>query len=233
MSKPVCAILGVGPGNGLAMAKAFDGAGYALALCARSGDRVREYAGGYEDAKGYACDVTSGEDIARVFGEIAEVQGAVETVIYNAGGGAWGTVDDLAPEDLSANLEINAVGLMRVAQAVLPVYRAQGKGNIIVVSAGAAHRGRPGTLAFAAGKAAQMSVAQSLARQLGAENIHVATIVIDGVIDIPRTRSRMPDKGDKFFLKPAAIADAALMLTRQDRSAWSFEVDVRPFGESW
>ena len=233
MTRPVCAIIGAGPGNGVAMARAFDGAGYALALCARSGDRVREYAAGFSQAQGYAYDVARTEDATRVFGQIADDLGPVDTVIYNAGSGAWGTIDDLTPEDLTGNLDINAVGLMRAAQAVLPQFRAQGRGNLIVISAGAAHRGRPGTLAFAAGKAAQMSVAQSLGRQLGSENIHVATIVIDGVIDLPRTRQRMPDKPDGFFLKPDAIAAAALTLAQQDPSAWTFELDVRPFGESW
>ncbi len=233
MTKPVCTIIGVGPGNGMALARKFDEAGYALALCARSGDRMRELAAGYQSAQGYAYDATSDDDATRVFGEIADAQGPVDTVIFNAGGGAWGTIDDLTPEDLSVNLDINAVGLMRAAKTVLPQFRQQGKGNIIVISAGAAHRGRPGTLAFAAGKAAQMSLAQSLARQLGAENIHVATIVIDGVIDIPATRQRMSDKPDDFFLKPSAIADAALTLVQQDKSAWTFELDVRPFGESW
>ena len=88
MSKLVCAILGAGPGNGVAMARVFNDAGYALALCARSGDRVREYASGYDDARGYAYDVASSDDAGRVFAEIQDDLGPVDTVIYNAGSGA-------------------------------------------------------------------------------------------------------------------------------------------------
>lgn len=233
MTRPVAAILGTGPGNGLAFARRFDEEGHALALCARNGARMEEYAEGFEQARGYSCDVTDETEIRDTFAAIRDELGPVDTVIYNAGSGAWGTVDDLTPDDLTANVDVNAVGLMRTAQAVLPQFRDQGRGNLIVIGAGAATRGRPGTIAFAAGKAAQRSVAQSLARQLGPEHIHVAYVVIDGVIDLERTRARMPDKPEDFFLQPDAIADAVWSLTRQDPSAWTFELDLRPFGESW
>ena len=157
----------------------------------------------------------------------------MNTVIYNAGSGAWGSVDELTPDDLMANMDVNAAGLMRAAQAALPQMRNQGGGNIVVIGAGAATRGRAATIAFAAGKAAQRSVAQSLARHLGPEGIHVSYVLIDGVIDLESTRARMPDKPDSFYLKPDAIADAVWGLTRQDPSAWSFEIDLRPFAESW
>lgn len=233
MDKPVTIILGAGPGNGRAMGERFSAGGDAVALCARDGAAVRKLAEGIDRTRGYACDVTSADDLNATFAAVAADLGPVTTVIYNAGSGTWGTVDQLGPDDLLRNMDVNAAGLMRAAQAALPGFRARGGGNLIVVGAGAALRGRAGTIAFAAGKAAQRSVAQSLARHLGPENIHVAYIVIDGVIDIPRTRARMPDKPDDFFLKPAAIAEAAWTLAHQDRSAWTFEMDVRPYGESW
>ena len=94
-------------------------------------------------------------------------------------------------------------------------------------------RGGAGTAAFASAKAAQRSLAQSMARSLGPVGIHVAYVVIDGVIDIPRIRGFFKDKPDDFFLKPDDIADTVYHLATQPRSAWSFEVDVRPFGEKW
>ena len=90
-----------------------------------------------------------------------------------------------------------------------------------------------GTIAFAAGKAAQRSVAQSLARQLGPENIHVGYVVLDGVVDLEATRARMTDKPAEFFLSSAGVAEAVYALAAQDRQAWTFELDLRPFGESW
>lgn len=233
MPRPVAAILGTGPGNGLAFARRFTTEGFACALCARDGAQMVSYAADLEDARGYACDVSDGSAVTQTFAAIEADLGPVHTVIYNAGPGAWGTVDELTPEDLSRNMDINATGLMRAAQAVLPQFRARGAGNLIVIGAGAALRGRAGTIAFAAGKAAQRSVAQSLARHLGPEGIHVAYVVIDGVIDLETTRASMPAKPDVDFLKPDAIADAVWMLTRQDPSAWTFELDVRPFAENW
>jgi NAD(P)-dependent dehydrogenase (short-subunit alcohol dehydrogenase family) len=89
------------------------------------------------------------------------------------------------------------------------------------------------TLGFAPGKAAQKSIAESLAKTLGPQGIHVSLVVIDGVIDLPRTRQYMPDKPDGFFLKPADIAETVFFLTTQKPSAWTFELEVRPFAEKW
>jgi NAD(P)-dependent dehydrogenase (short-subunit alcohol dehydrogenase family) len=89
------------------------------------------------------------------------------------------------------------------------------------------------TAAFAPAKAAQRSLAESMARALWPAGIHVSIIIVDGVVDLPRSRERMPAKPDSFFLKPEDLADTAFFLTQQKRSAWSFEVEARPFGETW
>ncbi len=94
-------------------------------------------------------------------------------------------------------------------------------------------RGGAKAAPFAAAKAAQRSLSQSMARHLGPENIHVSYVVVDGIIDIPSTRQAMSGKPDEDFMRPDAIADAVYMLTQQDPSAWSFEIDLRPFGETW
>ncbi len=233
MSK-ICAILGVGPGNGRSLARRFAGGGYQVALCARTGDRVEEEAraiGGA--ARGYAMDVTDDRSVQEGFAAIARDQGPVDTLVYNAGNARWGDVDAIAAADLLPGFEVNAVGLVRAVQAVLPGMREAGRGNVIVVGAGAALRGRPGTLGFAAAKAAQRSVCQSLARQLGPEGIHVAFLVLDGVVDLESTMERMSDKPRDFFLAADGVAGAAFHLTEQDPRAWTFELDLRPYGENW
>jgi NADP-dependent 3-hydroxy acid dehydrogenase YdfG len=233
MPKPVCAILGVGPGNGTAIARRFDAGGYALALCARRGPEMETAAGAFQTARGYACDVTDAASAAAAAAAIRDDLGPVDTLVYSAGSGMWGSLDQLGPDDLRTCLEVNAIGLFTAAKAFLPDMRRAGRGAIVVIGAGAALRGRPGTIAFAAGKAAQRSVAQSLARQLGPENIHVAYVVLNGVVDLAATRARMADKPAGFFLAATGVAEAAYMLATQDRQAWTFELDLRPFGETW
>lgn len=231
MSKPVCAIFGVGPGNGMAFARKFTAAGYATALCARSTDAMAGAAADLDDARGFTCDVSDTASVTATIAAITDQMGPIDTLIFNAGNARWGSVDDLVPEDLDIGFDVK--GLMRCAQAALPSWRAAGSGTLLVVGAGAALRGRPGTLAFAASKAAQRSVAQSLARQLGPQGIHVAYLILDGVIDLERTKARMPDAPDTFYLTADGVADAALALAQQDRQAWTFELDLRPYGENW
>ncbi|MFV2034931.1 MAG: SDR family oxidoreductase, partial [Halocynthiibacter sp.] len=164
MALPVCAILGVGPGNGLSIARKFAAEGYALALGARRGDTMEAAAHDLPQARGFACDVTDKASVERTLDAIATDLGPVDTLVYNAGSAAWGTIDDISRDDMERGFAVNATGLSGAAQAVLPQMRARGAGNIVVIGAGAALRGRPGTIAFAAGKAAQRSIAQSLAR---------------------------------------------------------------------
>ena len=99
MDKKICAILGVGPGNGLAFARKFSGAGYSVALCARRGEKMTEYAADFEGARGYACDVADQESLKAALAAIKDQMGPIDTLIYNAGSAAWGSVDDLQAQD--------------------------------------------------------------------------------------------------------------------------------------
>jgi NAD(P)-dependent dehydrogenase (short-subunit alcohol dehydrogenase family) len=108
-----------------------------------------------------------------------------------------------------------------------------GRGSIIFIGATASRRGVARTAAFAPAKAAQKSLAESMARHLWPSGIHVSLIIVDGVVDLPRTRAMMKDKPDAFFIKPDHVADLALSVTQQEQSAWSFEVEARPFSETW
>ena len=111
--------------------------------------------------------------------------------------------------------------------------KAAASGTIIFIGATASLRGGPRTAAFAPAKAAQRSLAESMARTLWPQGIHVGLIVIDAVVNLPRTRQNMPDKSNDFFLEPDDMAATAVWLAKQPRSAWTFELAVRPFGEKW
>ncbi len=234
MSIPVCVVVGAGPGNGVAFGRRFVDAGYRVALFARRAEKVEAMAAELGDhARGYAYDATDPGGAAGVFARVVSELGPVDTLVYNAGGGSFKTIDEATVDDFEAGWRTNTLGLVVAAKQVIPGMRGAGGGNIVVIGATASLRGGARAAPFASAKAAQRSLAQSLARQLGPEGIHVAYVIIDGVIDLERTRARMPDKSADFFLQPAHIADAVHYLTQQPRSAWTFELDVRPFGERW
>jgi NAD(P)-dependent dehydrogenase (short-subunit alcohol dehydrogenase family) len=229
----VCAVIGIGPGNGEAFARRFAEAGYAVAMLSRSTELSSALAKELSGARAFECDAADPESVKRAFARVERDLGAVDVLVYNAGSGSWGSVDDVTPEELLHSLRVNAVGGLAAAQAVLPGMRAKKHGNIVFIGATATRRGAAGTIGFAPAKAAQKSLAEALGKKLGPEGIHVSLVVIDGVIDLPRTRERMKDKPDSFFLKPAEIADTVFFLTQQKPSAWTFELEVRPFGEKW
>ena len=125
------------------------------------------------------------------------------------------------------------LGLLVASKRVIPSMKARGGGSIIVIGATASRRGAAHTAGFAPAKAAQRTLAESMAKHLWPQRIHVALIIVDGVVDLPRTRAWMKDKPDDFFISPDAVADTAFRLTTQHPSAWSFEVEARPFKETW
>ena len=233
MSKPVCAVVGVGEGNGAALARAFAGAGMAVALLARHTGLTSALAQELPDARAYACDVSDASSVAKVFAGIRTEMGDPAALIYNAGSGVWGDVESITLNDFEAAWRVNAYGALAASREVIPAMKAAGTGTIIFIGATASRRGGPRTAAFAPAKAAQRSLAESMARSLWPQGIHVALVVVDAVVDLPGTRRNMPDKPDSFFLKPDDMAATALWLAQQPRSAWTFEAEVRPFGENW
>ncbi len=232
-TKKVCVVVGVGPGNGAALGRRFAKEGYAVALLARTQETSGPLAKSLPDARAYTCDVTDDAQIASVFEAITREMGPVHTLVYNAGSGSWGTVEDVEPAALLGALRVNALGLMVAAKKVIPEMKGQGGGNIVVIGATSSRRGMARTAGFAPAKAAQKSLTESMARHLWPQNIHVSLIIVDGVVDLPRTRTMMKDKPDDFFIAPDDLADTAFHLTTQPRSAWSFEVEARPFKETW
>ncbi|MGX1203452.1 SDR family NAD(P)-dependent oxidoreductase [Marinobacter sp. MBR-105] len=229
----VCAVLGVGPGNGEAFVRRFCDEGYQVAMLARSEEYLSQLESEVDGSHAFTCDLMQPEQITTVLSAIEGRLGPVSVILYNAGGGTFKNVEEASLEDFEANWRINVQGLVAATKAALPQLRQHESASIIVTSASAATRGRANTAPFASAKAAQRSLAQSLARQLGPEKIHVANVVIDGVVDLPRTRKMLSDKPDDFFVQPSAVADAVWNLCQQDPSAWTHELDVRPFCENW
>ena len=180
-----------------------------------------------------AADAGDPGALTAAFGTVRDELGPVDVLLYDAGSGQWGSFDEITPEGLEAGWRTNVLGLMVAGQAVVPDMLARGSGAIVVTGATASLRGNVSTAAFASAKAGQRSLAQSMARHLGPQGVHVGIVIVDGVIDLAATRARMADEPDDFFLKPAAIAEAVHFLAHQDRSAWTFELDLRPFGERW
>jgi len=230
---PVCAVVGVGPGNGEALARRFAADGYALALMARRTDLTTKLAAELKRAKSYACDVADAASVEAAFAAARADLGEVDALIYNAGSGVWGNVEEVKAEDLERSWRVNTLGLFLCARQAIPAMRRKGEGAIIVVGATASRRGAAGAAAFAQGKMAQRALAESMARHLWPAGLHVALIVVDGVVGGPVTRSRFQERPDDFFIDPAGVATIAADLVAQDRSAWSFEVEARPFKEKW
>ena len=233
MSDRVCAVTGVGPGTGTALVRRFAAEGYHVAMLARSAERLEELARTIPGARAYAADVGNEAAVRDAFARIRSELGPVETLLYNAGSGVFAPYLDTTPDAFEAAWRVNALGLLLCAHEVTPSMLEAGRGNILVTGATASLRGGANFAAFAPAKAAQRVLAQSMARSLGPRGIHVGYVVVDGVIDIPNTRAFFGDRPDDFFLKPDAIAETFWQLACQDRSAWTFELDVRPFGERW
>ena len=230
---PVAVILGAGPGNGLAFAQRFSAEGYAVAMVARDASRTDLLASAVPNAHSFACDVTQTDAVEQLFHKISERLGPVDVLIHNAGKGVWGDALTISQDDFEQSWQTNVLGALVATRSVLPGMRARKQGAILFVGATASLRGGANMAAFASAKAAQRSLAQSLARAYGPDGIHVAILIIDGIVDEPVMRERMSDRPDDFFMQPTDIADAAMSIVNQPRSAWTFELDLRPSGEAW
>jgi short-subunit dehydrogenase len=140
---------------------------------------------------------------------------------------------EIDPKVLNQNFQVNTMALLYLARRLAPAMVAVGEGAIIASGNTSALRGKASFAGFAPTKAAQRILAESIAREVGPKGVHVAYVLIDAVIDLEWTRKRFPDAPNEFFITPAAIADEVWHVAHQDRSAWSFNVEVRPFRETW
>jgi len=228
MAARVCVVVGIGPGIGSSVAKKFAAEGYKVAVTARTQAKVDELAAEI-GGRGYTYDAADEEGMKQAFAAIRQDFGApIHTLIYNAGSGAFKNFDSTSAADFERCWRTNAYGLFLHAKEVTPEMVAQKSGAIGVTGATASLRGMPSTPAFAPSKFAQRSLAQSLAREFGPKGIHVFYGIIDGIVDMPMTRSWMPDKPDNEFISPAAIADTYFAVASQPSNCWTFEFNVIP-----
>jgi len=233
---PVAVIVGVGPGTGAALARRF-AKGYRVGLIARSNDYLKELGSEIRAAGGEALetptDVGNFSEVATAFAAIREQLGNPQVLLYNAGSGVWGTIIEITPEQYEAAWRVNALGAFMCAKEVAPAMIERGQGVMLFTGATAGVKAGPRSIAFGPAKFAMRGLAQSLARDLGPRGIHVAWINIDGGIDIPRVRKGNPHFKDEDLLKPEAIAETYWHLAHQDRSAWTMELELRPFKEKF
>jgi NAD(P)-dependent dehydrogenase (short-subunit alcohol dehydrogenase family) len=233
---PVAVVVGVGPGLGASLARRF-AQGYAVAIVARRPEYLQSLAGEIRAAGGQVLEVPANvgdrAQVEAAFKTIRERLGSPEVLLYNAGSGTWGTVIDITPEQYEETWRINAYGAFLSAKEVAPDQIARGRGVILFTGATAGVKAGAKSVAFGPAKFALRGLTQSLARDLGPKGIHVAWINVDGVIDIPGRRDRYPQFKEEDLLKPDAIAETYWHLAHQDRSAWTLELEVRPFKEKF
>lgn len=230
MSKPLAVIVGVGPGLSASLARLLSGEGYDVVLAARDVAKLQELAV-ETGAQALALDAV---DIKAVEGFFEALDRAPEVVIYNPSARVRGPVAELDPEEVRKAVEVTAFGAFLTGQAAAKRMLAaepEGgvRGTILFTGASAGVKGFPQSATFAMGKFAQRGLAESMARELHPQGIHVAWVNIDGAIRNPG-RTEPADNPDSM-LDPDAIARAYLDLIRQDRSAWSNELTLRPWVE--
>ena len=221
-------IVGAGSGLSAALARRCAGDGMSVILAARDAQKLAALA--HETgASAIACDASRPEEVERLFRDIDSGGESLDLVVYNPSARARGPVVDLDPAAVEHALKVTAFGGFLVAQAAARRMLAQGRGTILFTGASASVKGYPRSSSFAMGKFALRGLAQSLARELQPHNIHVGHIVIDGGIASPQRTASQPDA----LLSPDAIAETYLQLHRQHRSAWAWEIELRPWVENF
>ena len=233
MTAPVALVAGVGRGTGGAVARRFATAGYRVALLARSEGRLKEFEAKLDGSLAIPCDVSNEAAINEAVATCMSEMGVPDVVVHNAPRGVFGTFQEIDPKDMEEAFRVNTMSLLYLARAVAPDMVNRGSGVIIVTGNTSAFRGKPDYSGFAPTKAAQRILAESMARDLGPKGIHVAYVMIDAVIDLRWTRRSRPHLKDEDFAKPDDLAESIFQVSQQPRSAWTFNMDLRPFKEIW
>jgi len=221
-------IVGVGAGLSASVARIFAKAGMKVALAARRAGDLAPLAkdiGG----KAFACDASKPAEVARLFAEVSAAFGDPDVVVYNAAYRTRGPFVELDPAEVEKSLIVSAFAGFVVAQEAAKRMLAHKHGAILFTGASASVKGYAQSAPFAMGKFALRGLAQSMARELSPQGIHVAHVVVDGGIR-SGSRTEPPDRPDSM-LDPDAIAQTYLDLLRQHRSAWAWEIEVRPWVE--
>jgi NAD(P)-dependent dehydrogenase (short-subunit alcohol dehydrogenase family) len=247
--KPVCLVIGAGAGIGGSVGRRFAQEGYHAVLCRRSNEAgLQEMVKGIESeggsASGFLLNAVEAESIEDCVANVEADIGPIEVVVFNLGAQIGDrTLKDTSYKAFELGWRMATFGLFRLASAVCPLMEERGKGTILVTSATAAVRGNGGQHSHAAAMGGRRMLCQTLNAEFAIKGIHVAHIIIDGAVDAPDTLGKMlgPERFQQLrearglehdgLLLPARIADSYFHIARQHRSAWTHELDLRPFSD--
>lgn len=247
--KPVCLVVGAGAGIGGSVAKRFAKAGYHACLCRRSNkdglnQMVEEIEQGGGSASGFLLNAVEENSIEELVATIESELGPIEVAVYNLGAQIGDrSLKDTSYKAFEMGWRLGTFGLFRLASAVCPLMEERGKGTILVTSATAAMRGNAGQHSHAAAMSGRRMFCQSLNAEFAPKGIHVAHIIIDGAVDAPDTLGKMlgPERFQQLretrgmehdgLILPAEIAETYFHIAGQHRSAWTHEIDMRPFSD--
>jgi len=231
----VALVVGVGPGIGTAVARRLTSAGMQLALASRGINKLDglvtecRLLGGI--AIPYGCDASDGISVSKMFDCLREDLGLPHLVIYNCEAFGPGGILETNPHAFERCWKVNCFGAFLVARACLPTMLERGSGTIIFIGPTGSLRGRRGFVNLAVGKSGARMLAQSMAREFGPQGIHVAHVVVDGPVLTPMNADVAEDRGIDGLLDPNSVAETLYQLHIQDRTAWTHELDLRPWVE--
>lgn len=223
-------IIGAGPGLSASLARCFGKAGFAVSLAARNSEKLRALSN-ETDASVFTCDATDKNDVQSLFRTLDDENLTPDIIIYNAGAYACGPINEIDTDMAKEVFMTNAFGAMLVAQEAAKRMLKQGHGTMLFTGASAGVKGFPKSAPFAMGKFALRGLCQSLARELAPQNIHVAHFVIDGLIY--STDRGAPYDDPATTLNPDEIAKTYLYIAQQDRTSWTWELELRPSVETF
>jgi NAD(P)-dependent dehydrogenase (short-subunit alcohol dehydrogenase family) len=230
-------IAGTGPGLGAALARTFAAQGCAVGLLARSADYIETLAGdltaGGHQAVAVPCDITDPVSVTSAFGQLREQLRPVSILVNHASAAVWKGLLTATPEEFERTWRVTVMGAFLCSRAAAPDMVEAGEGAILFTGATSGVRGRAGAVDFSSAKFGLRGLADAMARELWPQGVHVAHVVIDGVIDTEAVRAAYRPEADEPLLSPDDIARVYWDLVEQRRSAWSFEVDVRPHSEAF
>lgn len=243
MSRKTAVIAGVGPGLGESLVRRFADDGFSVGMFARSEEYLSELEESVEEEGGDALavptDITSQEEVSEGFEAVRDEFGfgGGDVLVNHASAASWKGLRGSSPDEFERAWRVAAYGgFLCSKHAVEGMLGDDGDGDngtIIFTGATSAVRGRGGAVGFSSAKFAVRGMAESMARELGPQGVHVAHVVIDGMIDTPRVRERFPDTSDDELLDPDEIAESYAHLVEQDRSSWTLELDLRPHVEEF
>ena len=232
--KCVAIVAGVGPGLGAALVRKLASESCSIGIFARSPEFISKLAREIgRNALAIPTDVSNPKEVAAAFHKVRQQLGPVEILIANASGSIGKGLTETTPEQFERSWRIGVCGAFLCAREAVLDMLERGAGAIIFTGATSSVRGRGGAVAFSSAKFAVRGLAQSLAVELWPKGIHVAHVIIDGVIDTPEMRKRYKPGANEPLLKPEAIAETYWNLIQQERSAWSLETDLRPCNEAF